>query len=296
MGDEEYDKLENAILGIEDFEPNSANLVTQPPAGFTKYVRENKKRIDGWENEPYWVKDNREYYDKAANSKRPKPELVPAGRSIADQFTNKEHAIRKKAETALVEIDKVHGDGELKNIPIRKMSSVSTHGSFASTWAGAPVEIKLSTRATDPEFTMVHEMGHYLDLHALGKPGRFESEIAGSSVNKVIQKAKGTDLAKALQKILDDGAIVFGGKRIKASSALIKHVQYLLDPKELWARAYSQFVAKRSQSGVLLKGVQSRIARAESTGVLTQWLDADFADLEQAIEDLMIEVGWMVNR
>lgn len=65
MSDEDYDKLEDSILGIADFDPESVAHVEQPPAGFSKYVKDNEKRIAGWKSKPYWVKDNQSVYDEA---------------------------------------------------------------------------------------------------------------------------------------------------------------------------------------------------------------------------------------
>lgn len=296
MSDEEYDKLEDSILGIADFDPNSAQQVTATPVGFDKFVRENKKRIAGWSNEPYWVKDNKSYYEKAAASKKAKPEMLPAGRTIADQFTNIDNAIKKKAKAALSEIDKVHGDGDLIDIPINKMVGQSAQAMFTSSIKGDPLYIKISTTAIDPEFSMVHEMGHYLDLHAMGKRGRFESAIHGSPVNDVVKAAQETDSIKGIQKLLDQGFMEYKGKQIPLSPTITKHFEYLVSPEEIWARAYSQFIAKRSQSGVMLKSVQARIASGEKYGITYQWVDNDFLSLEKAIEDLMLKNGWIVNR
>lgn len=60
ISDEEYDKMEDAILGIGDshFEPKQIETV---PAGFNQWMQENEERIKGWKNKPYWIKDNKQY-------------------------------------------------------------------------------------------------------------------------------------------------------------------------------------------------------------------------------------------
>lgn len=74
VSDEEYDKIEDAILAGEEPDLSGINQVTSTPAGFDTWVNENKKRVDGWKNTPYWVKDNPQYYEgKKAVEKQPPP-------------------------------------------------------------------------------------------------------------------------------------------------------------------------------------------------------------------------------
>lgn len=70
MTDEEYEKYENALLDGE--EPPPVEGITEPPEGFQKYVDENKERIEGWKNEPYWKRDNPNYFN--ADSKKIDPQ------------------------------------------------------------------------------------------------------------------------------------------------------------------------------------------------------------------------------
>jgi hypothetical protein len=64
VSDEEYDKIEDHILGLSK-EEGDINKIEHPPAEFGKYVNENKDRIAGWKNKPYWVRDNQKYYNNA---------------------------------------------------------------------------------------------------------------------------------------------------------------------------------------------------------------------------------------
>lgn len=58
ISDHEYDKYEDALLEGKNPRIKSANQVGDVPAGFKDFVAENKDRIKGWKNPPYWVKDN----------------------------------------------------------------------------------------------------------------------------------------------------------------------------------------------------------------------------------------------
>jgi hypothetical protein len=57
MSDEEYERYEEKILS-GDLLPEVKGL-DKMPAEFTNYVKENKKRIEGWSSTPYWYADNK---------------------------------------------------------------------------------------------------------------------------------------------------------------------------------------------------------------------------------------------
>jgi hypothetical protein len=295
MSDEEYDKLENAILAGEEPDLKGVTQVTKPPAGFNEFVHENKKRIEGWSNTPYWVKDNQEYFDGAGKTKPSPPvvKLKPAGKAVAPQFTQFDGPIKKQATNALQLIDSVHGDGDLKDIPIKKMATQGTQAQFAHTTFGAPVEIKISTKAIHPAFSMVHEMGHYFDMHSIGKKGVFDSHDSSSVISKVLNVAKESDLVKQLSTAYSKRALTIDGKPYPLSPNGVKYVRYLLEPHEVWARAYSQYIAKKTGNDLLLDGVRSRIERGLKSGLPTQWADSDFGDIEKAIDEMLKDLGWV---
>ncbi|GAA4328512.1 hypothetical protein [Flaviaesturariibacter amylovorans] len=60
VSDAEYEKIEDQLLGLSDEEP-TIDPITEPHADFAAYVEENRERIKGWKNKPYWVRQNKEY-------------------------------------------------------------------------------------------------------------------------------------------------------------------------------------------------------------------------------------------
>jgi hypothetical protein len=59
MSDEEFEKVEDAILAGDPIPPPSS-AVTDVPASFKKYMEANAERIAGWKNEPYFIRDNKD--------------------------------------------------------------------------------------------------------------------------------------------------------------------------------------------------------------------------------------------
>lgn len=58
MNDKEFEKLEDQVLAGEPIGIQSKDAVIDTPNGFKQYLKDNKERIDGWKNKPYWMKDN----------------------------------------------------------------------------------------------------------------------------------------------------------------------------------------------------------------------------------------------
>jgi len=59
VSDLEYGKIEDSILAGKKIP--TTTQIAKPPAGFTKFLDQNRARIKGWSSTPYWVKDNPEF-------------------------------------------------------------------------------------------------------------------------------------------------------------------------------------------------------------------------------------------
>jgi len=57
---DEYDKMENFMLGPSDKQPVVKN-VGKTPSAFNEDLKSHKKQINAWSNKPYWVRDNAKY-------------------------------------------------------------------------------------------------------------------------------------------------------------------------------------------------------------------------------------------
>jgi transposase len=121
-----------------------------------------------------------------------------------------------------------------------------------------------------PALTMVHEVGHVLDHLAIGSPGSFAS-ISEDILTPVLEKLKQTKAYLALSK----------NPRVDHS--------YLLNPKELWARAYAQYIAVRSGDARLLKDL--KLVR-NSILPDRQWTDEEFEPIAQEIDKAFEKLNW----
>lgn len=299
MTDEEFDKLTDAQLGLGEFDGQSVNEVKEMPAAFNKYVQDHQEQMARWKNKPYWMQDNPELIKEALASKIPrrKPDgnsvLQPAGIPIGPQFTNIQRGITPKVKESLSLIDRVHGDGTLDNIPFTETRTSKYKGAFYSNINGSPVRIDLARATRTYQSTLVHEMGHFLDLQGIGVPGKFASTQIESPLAPVIAVAKKSKAIRDLQKLADNRTVVIDDKEYPLSPNAIKFVDYLLNPKEIWARAYTQYIANKTKDKAMNEFVQEVVVNARSKGYQSQWEAEDFKKIEEQIEQMMLELGWI---
>jgi hypothetical protein len=74
-------------------------------------------------------------------------------------------------------IDAVHGDGMLPLLPVIRTRGRVQVGAYE--WishTGEALRLSFSVTNDHPELSVVHEIGHFLDHQALGRPGAFASE------------------------------------------------------------------------------------------------------------------------
>jgi hypothetical protein len=62
LSDEEYDKLEDKLLAGEKITTPKSQLIKNTPPGFAEYLGENKEMLGRLKNEPYWMRDNKQYF------------------------------------------------------------------------------------------------------------------------------------------------------------------------------------------------------------------------------------------
>ncbi len=68
ISSDEYDAYEDSILN--GTAPPTINKLQDVPKKFSDYVEKNAERINGWKSEPFWVRDNKAYYDAAQKASK----------------------------------------------------------------------------------------------------------------------------------------------------------------------------------------------------------------------------------
>ena len=136
----------------------------------------------------------------------------------------------------------------------------------------------LNPRHSSAELTFVHEFGHYLDFEAFGTPG--SSASRGNDMSDVMDTIRATDHYQRLD----------GMRGATTDPAELRDLNYLLDDAELFARAYSQWVAERSMDPMLLSQLDGyRLPVTDRELAFRRdyvWPDEDFAPVAAAFDDL----------
>jgi hypothetical protein len=187
---------------------------------------------------------------------------------------------KNAVQSSMAAIDSVHSDGKLPKITVAENSSHS-YGYFQAYpskngWRSSHIGIRGT--GAHPELTTAHEVGHFLDLAGIGEQGTFASEIGKSPISNVMKLASETTNITQLKQSLTG---LTGDER--------KHVEYLLKPVEIWARAYAQYVAEKSSS----KTMQAQLDESIKNEGLKQWTHDAFKPIKVAIDESFKQMGWI---
>ncbi len=197
---------------------------------------------------------------------------IPVSNAI--RVGTKRGFLRNAVDTALSAIDSVHGDGELPEIPIKLSRSKWKRGSF---WyvIGKPERIDISKVGGGDALTVVHEVGHFLDLSGLGRAGEFASLAERDTL--MAEWWEAINATPEVQQLQNTNLYPYSYRA------------YLLKPIELWARSYSQYIAQKSGNAELLRDLEERLEEAP----LTHWTEESFRSIMEAIDKLFVRLRWL---
>lgn len=143
-------------------------------------------------------------------------------------------------------------------------------------------QIRVIKRKGDPDgaelVSLWHEMGHWQDYDF--EAGHWVSQVARTHTAK-------TPEMEAMVRFLD---AAFESDEIQAIGKAkfpLKYKSYLRDPREVWARAYAQYVTTKTGH----KGAKAGIRkwREDVTGM--HWTDSEFRRLLPLVEDVLRAQG-----
>ena len=182
---------------------------------------------------------------------------------------------------ALDAIDRVHGVVGLPAIDVvRDRARVRTAGRLKRGPDGTPTEMSVNAEARHPELTVAHEAGHLIDISGL--PGRdTQSDLQQTEEMRRLLYAiwnSPTFMAIARHGTLSDEAR-----------------RFLQKPPEVFARAYSQWVAWRSRDHQMLAQLRYYLHSDYESERLRHWGYEEFAPIAEAMDDLFEAQGWLTR-
>lgn len=254
---------------------------------------------------------------------------TPVSRGLAVPADRKYQPVR----TALAVIDETHGDGTLPRIaagPFDRRVGGKARAYYAyngSTGAAGHLGFTSTVLRETPHLTTFHEVGHFLDHQGFGSRG-YLSRAARDFPAATARTASGAamrDLQRALEntrsiQVLRSWHAQVSGARPSSTvprGVSSRHLGYLLDPAEQFARAYAQWVALRSGNAAALRELRGYQAASRDTadGRITatsrwsftpthqpsapgtwqypwQWQDDEFEAVAAAFDALFEVMGW----
>jgi hypothetical protein len=162
--------------------------------------------------------------------------------------------------------------------------------------------------------TVAHELGHFLDWGDIGTSPRVWSsggtepyspegeapDFASEVMQDWLKVAYASPEIVALQQALDKGIsgeeIIINGVRVPQDD-IISFYKYLLEPGEVWARSYAQFIARESGNSVMLDELQQlqnelgTTTKPVGVDLINVWSDESFAPLQEAVRGVLEAVA-----
>jgi hypothetical protein len=116
-------------------------------------------------------------------------------------------------------------------------------------------KVRLNEDSVHPHMTLAHELAHHLDytahstdIDARGKIPGTETPGATPHLQRLMRRLANTPEVQRLRHVTVHQVDPNNGKPMNA--ALVNHAHYALEPAELFARAFAQWVAERGGSAI----------------------------------------------
>ena len=202
------------------------------------------------------------------------------------QFPDEVTERSARYESLLNDVGRVHGmadDGFPATDLLIAPSNGNNGGHFWVRPDGRP-EIKINELTPDHDaFNLLHELGHRIDS-APGRAGRASGSTytgAGTKAGRrhplPAAETAFRDFLSAAKKTtnIKDAKKLFPGQRPQ-------FLKYHRNPQEIWARAYSQYMAEKL-GGSAKRGMAERVGFNPHL----QWSDEEFAELVPLVENVL---------
>ena len=187
-------------------------------------------------------------------------------------------------KAALSEIDKKHKVALSHKVEISTVEDSKNEGVLWSI-SGEPTGIGISKTAKDEMMTAIHECAHFIDLSGIEPVGKYaESKITGK-LSKWWNAVTDSETYQELEYLLSNKGYLAGNKLVS-----VKHLKYLLQPGELFARSYEEYIALGTKNKKLAEELRNSIL--SSVFIPRYWKQEDFNQIAEAFDELFEDLGW----
>ena len=252
------------------------------------------------------------------------PDVKPVADALDVQLGDRAEA--RRAESAIAAIGQVHSASALPSTSVAELPAWVTdaRGRYIPDLG----RIEIGPHLTSGE-TLAHEIGHLLDRHGLAPADAWASlsSADGGRVARLIEEVRrtptlrrseerrrqATEVYRLAGRALRDATARLKAARTKALRAAIQREvdeaqrwydsaeawvdwwRDLLSPREIFARAYVQWVAWRSGDQALLDGVDQWLRNSRQHNRVRQWPYAEFLPMVWRFDSLFEAQGWLTR-
>jgi hypothetical protein len=202
---------------------------------------------------------------------------------------------------AAEQIAMVHGDGNLPKVEVNESGTRNINGQFVRNAIGPP-EINISKHGEWPALTMAHETGHFLDYDGIPMPYKIGGarDFAGDPrFADWIKAVENSDAFKVLKSVSQKTTVTVPASVHPVAAGMWNvdrtHTAYLLRWREIWARAYAQYIPTRTGDVELMAQLDKRRDPGSWYHQVyrSQWEDADFEPIALAMDAVFKGLGWI---
>ncbi|MFC6592398.1 hypothetical protein ACFP81_10605 [Deinococcus lacus] len=191
----------------------------------------------------------------------------------------------EQARKAVEVIAALHGDGPLPSLRVEAViNSYGDDAAAAFLWDPKGKRVFSIEVYPDEGYEAVdvaHEIGHLLDAFGIGEPGVYAS-VAHPKLEQWRQAVRSTQLHKQLTAL-----------NLSEDQDVTEHTRYLLQPHELFARSYAQFIAIVSGDRDMRRDIGAEVSTEfRPLRVPAHWQDNDFRSIAEAFDRLFKEERW----
>ncbi len=214
---------------------------------------------------------------------------LPNGEPVTP-FTSIPPEVKGVFEKALKIINLVHGDGFLEPLPIKLLAVKALGGYQIDAESKIPLGFVFRKSRLVQLETIIHEIAHALDHQVFGAQFVFASlstELLGAT--DLIATMTAITNSHAYQTIQSYtlGQVIHG-------TVITKLLEYHLDKREWFARAYVQYIAIRSGNQELLDFVNRKNLTSNAKIVYPEsWSEQDFIPIKIQLQRLLIRKQWL---
>jgi hypothetical protein len=209
-------------------------------------------------------------------------------------FARIQKPLKKVFNSSVDFIDDVHQTHiDLRNVEVVESTDRHYNGSIQYDGSGIPFRMNVCRDTTEKHITIFHEIGHLIDLVGVGIQGQFESRTASGLFTTLLQLAKGTPEIVKINNMLASKVIQIGGNTLPLPPNTLHHLTYLIDPAEIVARSYAQYIVEKSRSKKLGKMLENR---KKDNKFGEQWSEKNFEPLLLEWDNILNSIGWHVKK